>query len=132
MKVSRSAGYALIAVGYITENYRKGAVLASRVSKEYDIPVEYLLKILQQLVRANILKSKRGPHGGFSLAHPAFEITILRVIEAVDGPMVNHLHLARQANNAPFSIKMEEVCDRAIRDIRTTYGNAKFSELATV
>ena len=68
MKISRSTGYALIAVGYIAQHYKEGAVLAQRVSEEYDIPLEYLLKILQQLVRASVLRSKRGPRGGFFLA----------------------------------------------------------------
>ena len=84
MKISRSTGYALIAVGYIAQNYQEGAVLAARVSKEYGIPLEYLLKILQQLVRANVLRSKRGPRGGFFLARPAENITLLEIIEAVD------------------------------------------------
>jgi len=55
MKVSRSIGYALIAVCYVAKFYKEGAVLAARISKEYNIPLEYLLKILQQLVRANVL-----------------------------------------------------------------------------
>ncbi|AQT69312.1 HTH-type transcriptional regulator IscR [Anaerohalosphaera lusitana] len=129
MKISRSTGYALVAVGYIAQNYKDGAVLAARVSKEYDIPLEYLLKILQQLVRANVLRSKRGPRGGFFLARPAEEITLLQIIEAVDGPMISHLHLAEQTNNAPFSIKMEEVCRNATEQVKEIFGSAKLSDL---
>ncbi len=70
MRVSRSTGYALLAVGYIAKHQGKGVVLSQNVSKEYDIPLEYLLKILQQLVRANVLRSKRGPRGGFSWPSP--------------------------------------------------------------
>ena len=129
MKISRSTGYALVAVGYIAQNNSDGAVLAARVSKEYSIPLEYLLKILQQLVRANILRSKRGPRGGFFLAHPAEEITLLQIIEAVDGPMISHLHLAEQTNNAPFSIKMEEVCRHATGEVRAIYDKAALSQI---
>lgn len=129
MKISRSTGYALVAVGYIAQNYKDGAVLAARVSREYDIPLEYLLKILQQLVRANVLRSKRGPRGGFFLAHPAEEITLLQIIEAVDGPMLSHMHLAEQTNNAPFSLKMEAVCLKATEEVKSIFGAAKLSEL---
>lgn len=129
MKISRSTGYALVAVGYIAQNYKDGAVLAARVSKEYDIPLEYLLKILQQLVRANVLRSKRGPRGGFFLAHPAEELTLLQIIEAVDGPMLSHMHLAEQTNNAPFSLKMEAVCLNATEEVKSIFGAAKLSEL---
>ena len=129
MKISRSTGYALVAVGFIAQNYLEGAVLAARVSKEYGIPLEYLLKILQQLVRANVLRSKRGPRGGFYLSRPAEEITLLQIIEAVDGPLMSHLHLAEQTKNAPFSIKMEEVCEKATKEVRVIYEKAKLSDV---
>ena len=129
MKISRSTGYALVAVGYIAQNYKDGAVLAARVSKEYGIPLEYLLKILQQLVRANVLRSKRGPRGGFFLARPAEDITLLEVIEAVDGPLVSHLHLAEQTNNAPFSIKMEAICRQSTAKVRDIFAEAKLADV---
>ncbi|NLW83673.1 MAG: Rrf2 family transcriptional regulator [Phycisphaerae bacterium] len=129
MKISRSTGYALVAVGYIAQNYKDGAVLAARISKEYNIPLEYLLKILQQLVRANVLRSKRGPRGGFFLSRTADNITLLEVIEAVDGPLMSHLHLAELTDNAAFSQKMENVCRNAIEEVREIYGRAKLSTM---
>lgn len=129
MKISRSTGYALVAVGYIAQNYKDGAVLAARISKEYNIPLEYLLKILQQLVRANVLRSKRGPRGGFFLSRTADNITLLEVIEAVDGPLMSHLHLAELTDNSPFSQKMENVCRKAIEEVRDIYGRAKLSTM---
>ena len=129
MKISRSTGYALVAVGYIAENYQDGAVLAARVSKEYGIPLEYLLKIMQQLVRANVLKSKRGPRGGFSLARDPKDISMLQIIEAVDGPLMSHLHLAEQTHSADFSLKMEEICKKATKEVRQIFEKAKLSEL---
>ncbi len=127
MKISRSTGYALVAVGFIAENYKDGAVLAARISKEYDIPLEYLLKILQQLVRANVLRSKRGPRGGFFLARPAEHITLLQIVEAVDGPLMSYLHLAELTKEAPFSVKMEEVCRKATEGVRAIYENSPLS-----
>lgn len=129
MKISRSTGYALVAVGFIAQNYKDGAVLAARISKEYNIPLEYLLKILQQLVRANVLRSKRGPRGGFFLARPAEAITLLEVIEAVDGPLMSHLHLAEQTSNAPFSIKMEAICRQSTAKVRDIFAEAKLSDV---
>ena len=129
MKISRSTGYALVAVGYIAQNYKEGAVLAARISKEYNIPLEYLLKILQQLVRANVLRSKRGPRGGFFLARASDSITLLEIIEAVDGPLMSHLHLAELTSNAPFSQKMEQTCRKATEEVREIYGRAKLSAM---
>jgi len=66
VKISRSTGYALLAVGYIAQHEDQKIILSNDIANKYDIPLEYLLKILQQLVRANVLRSKRGPRGGFS------------------------------------------------------------------
>ena len=87
MKLKTPAHYGLIAAGYIAEHADEGYILASRIVKEYDIPLEYLFKILQQMVRVNILLSKKGPKGGFILARPAKEITLLEIIEAAGGPI---------------------------------------------
>ena len=129
MNISRSAGYGMMAVGYIAQNDGEKLVLASTVSKEYDIPSEYLLKILQQLVRANILRSKRGPRGGFSMARPSNEVNMLEIIEAISGPLSGHLDLTEQAKGAPFSYKMEDVCRQASAKCIETLRNTNLSQM---
>jgi Rrf2 family protein len=129
MKISRSTGYALVAVGYVADNCQDGPVLAARVSKEYGIPLEYLLKIMQQLVRANVLKSKRGPRGGFTLARDPKDISMLQIIEAVNGPLMGHLHLSEQTHSADFSLKMESACKEAAKKAIEIYDKAKISDM---
>ena len=129
MKISRSAGYGMVAVGYIAQHEKDGAVLASKISKEYDIPMEYLLKILQQLVRANILRSKRGPRGGFSMARGPKEINMLEIIEAVSGPMTSYLELAELTHNQAFSKRMEKVVAEATNKAEAVLGKAKLSDM---
>lgn len=129
MRISRSTGYALLAVGYITKNQSGGLVMSQDIAREYDIPLEYLLKILQQLVRAHVLKSKRGPSGGFCLAKPASRISMLNIIEAVEGPMTSHLSLADQSKASKLSAKVEKVFDKAIGQARTVFEKTKLSTL---
>ncbi len=129
MNISRSAGYGMMAVGYIAQHDGESLVLASTISKEYNIPTEYLLKILQQLVRVNILRSKRGPSGGFSMARPTNEINMLEIIEAISGPLSGHLDFTEQAKGAPFSHKMEEVCRQASAKCIETLKNTKLSQM---
>ena len=129
MRVSRSTGYALLAVGFIAKNQTKKTVLSQDISKKYDIPLEYLLKILQLLVRANVLRSKRGPRGGFSLSRPTNKINMLEIIEAVEGPMISQLDLAEQTGNEKFSLKAEQIYEKAIAQTRTTFEKAKLSSL---
>jgi Rrf2 family protein len=129
MKISRSTGYGLIAMGYIAKHNQDKAVLAQKISKAYNIPLEYLLKILQQLVKAEVLHSKRGPRGGFSLARPTEQINLLHIIEAVDGPMVKSAHLAEQTNGESFSIRMEQACKKAAEEAKVVLENASLSRI---
>ncbi len=130
MRISRSTGYALLAVGYIAQNQPKeGIILSQSISKRYNIPLEYLLKILQQLVRANFLLSKRGPRGGFTLARPVKKITMLQIIEAVEGPMINYLNLAEQARGVKFAAKAEHVYEKAIAQARGIFEKTKLADM---
>ncbi len=63
-----------------------GQMLASSQS----IPERFILKIMHSLVKAGMIRSHRGANGGFSLARPAGEITLLEVITALEGPIALH------------------------------------------
>ncbi|WP_285576147.1 RrF2 family transcriptional regulator [Actinoallomurus iriomotensis] len=58
---------------------------AAQLAQYYDLPAAYLAKQLQALVRSGALAATTGPRGGFRLARPASEITLLHIVEAVDG-----------------------------------------------
>jgi Rrf2 family protein len=129
MKISRSTGYALLAVGYIAQNQDRKIILSQSIAKEYDIPLEYLLKILQQMVKANVLRSKRGPRGGFSLGKPITKISMLDVIEAVEGPMISRLSLSEQAPREKFTKKTEAAYEKAIALAKGIFAKTKISSL---
>ncbi len=129
MKLSGSTGYGLLAVAYIAQNKDQGLILSTDVAKKYNIPQEYLVKILQQLVMANVLRSKRGPRGGFNLARPVKKITMLQIIEAVEGPMINYLNLAEQARGVKFAAKAEQVYEKAIAQARGIFEKTKLADM---
>jgi Rrf2 family protein len=58
----------------------------ARLAEYHAVPAPYLAKHLQALTRAGILESVSGPKGGYRLARPAAEISMLEVVEAIDGP----------------------------------------------
>jgi len=81
--ISRTSGYAIEALLVIAR--RDGRMTrATQLAKELAIPGNYLSKILNALTHAHILESERGPAGGFRLARPAAEISILDAVNVFE------------------------------------------------
>jgi Rrf2 family protein len=108
MRINRTVEYGLTAAVFIAQNCKDGLVMSKKISEAYDLPTEYLLQVMQQLVRAGILTSKKGPGGGFNLTRPAKEITMLEIIEATDGPVIVPMNLVEQTGK-PFAKKIEKI-----------------------
>lgn len=62
---------------------------ADAIARSQDISVKYLLDILRDLKRAELVRSKRGPDGGFVLSRPADDISLADVFRAIDGPLAD-------------------------------------------
>jgi Rrf2 family protein len=62
-----------------------GALPAAKLAEFHGVPAAYLAKHLQALARAGVLETVKGPRGGYRLARPATDITLLDVVEAIDG-----------------------------------------------
>ena len=76
-----------MAMKHLAEHADRGACSAKDVADSYRIPQELLAKILQRLVKAGLLKSQHGTHGGYVLARDAKSISAYEVIRAIDGPL---------------------------------------------
>lgn len=129
MRINTSTGYAFLAIGYIARNQDKGLVWSYDIANKYNIPVEYLFKIMQELVKANILRSKRGPRGGFALARKPSSITMLDVIEAVEGPLSGALMLAEHAPKDRFVTRANKTSENAYEQARKALKAIKISQL---
>jgi Rrf2 family transcriptional regulator, iron-sulfur cluster assembly transcription factor len=82
---SRQCEYALQAVLYLALKPHAEKTSIKELAKKLDIPYHFLGKILQDLTRKGLLKSLKGPTGGFSLGMPTKDITLFHIIEAIDG-----------------------------------------------
>jgi Rrf2 family transcriptional regulator, nitric oxide-sensitive transcriptional repressor len=81
--ISQTAEYALRSVVCLASQPQT-ALTTVQIAKITKVPGSYLSKVLQALGKAKIVRSQRGLHGGFSLARPAEELSLLDVINAVD------------------------------------------------
>src|SRR5512143_910276 len=85
MLVTRETDYAVRTVLYLAKNRNRMASV-TEVAHAMHIPKSFLAKLLQRLVRSHILTSSRGVNGGFQLVQKPSKITLLSIMEAVQGP----------------------------------------------
>jgi len=87
MQITRQADYAVRAVLYLARLGTSERAATSTVAEEQRIPPSFLAKIISQLSIAGLLHTSRGARGGVTLAREAKDISLLEVIEAIDGPI---------------------------------------------
>ena len=88
MHVTAKADYAVRAAVELAAGSQDSPRKVDQVAQAQGIPVSFLENILTQLRSAGIVRSQRGPEGGYWLAHPAEEVNLAQVIRAVEGPLV--------------------------------------------
>lgn len=93
MKLSRTVVYAVQATIHLAQSQGDGPIPCSQLASQGKMPERFLLQILRHLVARGILASTRGVDGGYELDRPAEEVSLLEVIEAIDGPLVTELPL---------------------------------------
>jgi len=88
MQVSRKIDYALRAIIHLAgEEASDRTCSVAEIATRERIPRHFLEKIVQELIHKGLVRSRRGPHGGYVLARPAERVTFRDVIEAVEGPI---------------------------------------------
>jgi len=87
MQITRQADYAIRAVRYLSGLEDGQRAATSKVALDQHIPPSFLAKIISQLSIAGLLTTSRGARGGVSLARPSKDISLLDVVEAIDGPI---------------------------------------------
>lgn len=87
MQITRQADYAVRAVLHLARVGNSERSATSMVAKEQNIPPSFLAKIISQLSIAGLLHTSRGARGGVTLAREPKDITLLEVVEAIDGPI---------------------------------------------
>jgi Rrf2 family protein len=85
MKLPGSTEWVLHCATTLAQLNPGASASTTQLAQYYDLPEAYLAKQLKALVRAGLLAATTGPRGGFRLARPAAEITLLQIVEAVDG-----------------------------------------------
>ena len=85
-RLSKKADYGLIALKHLAQHGEE-SISARKIAAYYQIPAELLAKVLQRLARKGLLVSQQGTNGGYVLARDPAAISIVDVVEALEGPI---------------------------------------------
>lgn len=101
MQITRQADYALRAMLYLSRLEPNVKAATSEIAQHQRIPPSFLAKIISQLSIAGLIHTSRGARGGVSLARVPEAISVLEVVEAIDGP-ISLNECSTQPEGCPF------------------------------
>ncbi len=129
MKLTRASSYALHAVAYMAAQKVLDKPVASHtIAQNRGIPERFLLKVLKPLVSARVLMSVKGPNGGYRLARAAGDISMLEILEAVDGPIRGQAPFTEEGNGN-LNHKLENICKQSADTVRKHLEKVKITDL---
>jgi Rrf2 family protein len=129
MKLTRASSYAIHALAFMAAQKHNRPIASHHIAEVRRIPERFLLKVLKPLVSARVLHSIKGPNGGYRLARPASEITLLDVLEAVDGPIRGHASLSRDEADGALNKRLDHICNQIAEQVRKQFAKVRVSEL---
>jgi len=87
MNINQATDYGFRAVLFLAQQPNGEVVEAQTIANSQVVPMRFLLKIMPSLIKAGIVRSQRGVGGGYALARNPKDITLLNVVEAIEGPI---------------------------------------------
>ncbi len=131
MRISRASTYAVLATVQLSESTASPPVPCSKLAQLGDMPERFLLQVLRTLVNEGVLKSTRGVDGGYRLAKPLSQITLLEVVEAIDGPVQPELPQVAGLT-PPSQRKLTEALGDIASDARRRLAAVTLSQLKPI
>jgi len=131
VQFSMSIEYAIHGLIYLARAPEGQTVLLGDIASSIKVPKEYARKIFQQLTRKGLVTARRGAGGGYRLARPAAEVTLLEVVEAIEGslPVYSCLSQTRHCRLS-LSCPLKEVFDRAREKMAEVLRDATLAQVA--
>ncbi len=131
MRLTRAATYAIHALAHMATQKQNHPVASHHVAQARGIPERFLLKVLKPLVSAHVLMSVKGPNGGYRLAKAPQEITLLEILEAVDGPIRCAPSLSHEEATGTLNERLDSIYQQAADVVRKQFQKVLLSDLAT-
>jgi Rrf2 family protein len=130
MKLSRTVAYAVQATLLLADSKSPTPVPCSQLAARGHMPERFLLQILRHLVTHGILRSTRGVDGGYALLRSPQDISLLELIEAVDGPIVATLPTIDGGPSGGYQGRLHKAMEQVVANMRRQLQSIKVSDLA--
>ena len=123
MQITRETDYAIRCVLHLSKDPDR-VIMVDSIARDKKIPKSFLAKILQKLSKAGIVKSFRGVNGGYQLDKHPSEISLLNIIESIEGPvLMNECAMNKKACDMsdtcsvhPVWVKIREIVEGTLSD----------------
>jgi Rrf2 family protein len=130
MQITRQADYAVRAILYLAQLTPGAQASTAQIAREQKIPLTFLAKIMSQLSASGVVRATRGAHGGVMLARSAREISLLDIVETIDGPI-----MLNECTLNPDTCELSETCQVRVvwcetrADLVKRLGETNFGQL---
>jgi Rrf2 family protein len=131
VRISAKSDYAVRAAVVLAAATAEGPVTAETIAHSQEIPLKFLLNILNELKIGRIVTSQRGAQGGYRLARPATEITVADVIRVIEGPLASvHEILPEDVTYPPPAEALQQVWVAVRASLRSVLEAVTIADLA--
>ena len=131
MELTRKGEYAVRGIVFLASRPADKVCLLSEIAEAVDVPQTFLAKIFQQFSKIGLVRSYRGTGGGFMLGRAPEKITLLEVVEAVEGPIVpNRCVISTDECDRSNSCHVHPVWVEVQDQVRATLARVTLKELA--
>ena len=129
MKLSRTAGYGISALLQLARMETGQPISCTRLAEQRKLPERFLLQVMRRLVTHGILRSTRGIEGGYTFQARPEDVTLLQIVEAIDGPVESDIPPEIGIPDDVL-VKLHAVLEQATTELRSRLSAVKLAQLA--
>ena len=129
MKLSRASSYAVHGLAFLAAQAPDQPVPARVMGRNEDLPERFITKLLTRLERAHLVHSRKGPGGGYWLARPPVRISLLEIIEVIDGTIHGDAPFLGNKAGQRLRGRLQAICEQAAEQRRARLARVRLSQL---
>jgi Rrf2 family iron-sulfur cluster assembly transcriptional regulator len=130
MRLTQASVYAIHALVYMARRRQTGSMPSHEIARAQRIPEKFLLKLLKSLAQTGVLRSVRGPGGGYRLARTPADISLFEILEAMDDPILGQVTPAAEDTDPRLDRRLEKIWEQVASQLRQYFAGVNLSSLA--